>query len=251
MGAAVVLAVAMAAAWLPAQPARILVLTHAAGYEHDVVRRPGPGQPAVAEQVIAELGRQSRAFSATFLQSATELRALTPAALRDFQAFVFFTTGSLPLAASVRTELLARVHAGSGFVGVHSASDTWHDVPEYGAMLGGVFDGHPWHQPVRIAVEDTAHPATRHLGTAFQLTDEIYQFRQFSRGALHVLLRLDNGSIDVRQGKRGDGDYALAWVRRHGQGRVFYTALGHRAEVWADERFRQHLLGGIQWAIRR
>lgn len=251
VGLGVAVAIGAAAARVPAQPARLLVLTHSAGYEHDVVRRPGPGRPAIAEQVIAELGRQSGAFLVTVLQSEAELRALTPAALRDFRAFLFFTTGSLPLGASVRAELFARVQAGSGFVGVHSASDTWRDVPEYGEMLGGVFDGHPWHERVRIAVEDVTHPATRHLGSAFSLTDEIYQFRQFTRGKLHVLLRLDGGSVDVQRGNRGDGDYALAWVRHHGHGRVFYTALGHRPEVWADQRFRQHLLGGILWAIGR
>jgi type 1 glutamine amidotransferase len=249
VGLGVILAIAAVTTRLPAQPARLLVLTHSAGYEHDVVRRPGPGRQAIAEQVIGELGRQSGAFAATFLQSEPELRALTSAALRDFHAFLFFTTGSLPLTASVRAELFARVRSGSGFVGVHSASDTWYDVPEYGEMLGGVFDGHPWHERVTIVVEDPKHPATAHLGAAFPINDEIYQFRNWSRQGVHVLLRLDARSIDVQRGKRSDEDYALAWTRRHGEGRVFYTALGHRSEVWADERFRQHLLGGIQWAL--
>ena len=168
----VILAIAAAAARLLAQPARLLVLTHSAGYEHDVVRRPGAWRQAIAEQVIAELGRQPGAFAATFLESEPELRALTSAALRDFHAFLFFTTGILPLAASARAELLARVHSGSGFVGVHSASDTWYDVPGYGEMLGGVFDGHPWHERVTIVMEDPKHPATAHLGAAFSRVGE-------------------------------------------------------------------------------
>ena len=139
--------------------------------------------------------------------------------------------------------------SGGGFVGVHSATDTWYEVPEYAELVGGVFDGHPWHQRVRIVVEDSAHPSTRHLGQGVEITDEIYQFRSWSRDKVHVLLRLDPRSVDVGKGKRADHDYALSWVRRHGRGRVFYTALGHPREVWEDERFRRHLLEGIRWAM--
>ncbi|HEU5319949.1 MAG TPA: ThuA domain-containing protein, partial [Methylomirabilota bacterium] len=134
-------------------------------------------------------------------------------------------------------------------VGVHSATDTWYGVPEYGACVGGVFDGHPWHQRARLVVEDGAHPATRHLGSAVELTDELYQFRAWSRAAVHVLLRLDVASVDARRGRRADGDYALAWTRSCGRGRVFYTALGHGPETWADGRFREHVRGGLAWAM--
>ena len=163
---------------------------------------------------------------------------------------LFFTTGSLPLTAEARQGLFESVLAGRGFIGVHSATDTWYDVAQYGELLGASFDGHPWHERVRVNVEDPAHPATRHLGKGFEITDEIYQFRNWSREKVHVLLSLDPRSVDVRKGRRPDRDYALSWVRNYGQGRVFYTALGHRQEVWADERFRQHLLEGIRWAMR-
>jgi len=102
---------------------------------------------------------------------------------------------------------------------------------------------------VRVLVEDRAHPATRHLGESLELTDEIYQFRAWSRPEVHVLLRLDPRSVDVGRGKRADGDYALAWTRADGRGRVFYTALGHEPGMWADGRFQAHLLGAIQWAL--
>ena len=98
-------------------------------------------------------------------------------------------------------------------------------------------------------VEDSSHPSTRHLGGGFEITDEIYQFRGWSRDKVHVLLRLDPQSIDVGKGKRVDRDYALSWVRLYGRGRVFYTALGPPREVWEDERFRLHLLEGIRWAM--
>ena len=104
---------------------------------------------------------------------------------------------------------------------------------------------------VDIRVEDAAHPATRHLPARFAMGDEIYQFRNWSRDRVHVLLSLDPASVDISAAgvKRTDRDFALAWTRRHGKGRVFYTALGHNPEVWRDERFTRHLLGGILWAM--
>ena len=228
---------------------RLLVVTHSAGYEHDVIRRVAPDRPAQVEQVLTDLGRESGAFAVTFRHSSEDLGALTADVLRQFHAVLFFTTGSLPLSPDSRRALFQHVWDGAGFIGVHSASDTWYDVPAYGELLGGVFDGHPWHERVRIVVEDSSHPATTHLGTAFWITDEIYQFRHWSRQGVHVLLRLDADSIDARRGKRSDQDYALSWTRRHGQGRVFYTALGHEPDVWADDRFRRHLLGGIRWTL--
>ncbi|MBI4560506.1 MAG: ThuA domain-containing protein [Candidatus Rokubacteria bacterium] len=243
-------ALALPALTQPAsKPPRLLIVTHSAGFQHDVVRRPVPGRLSIAEQVVAELGRRTGAFEVSYVHTRDEVSALRGDSFQAFQAVLFFTTGSLPLTAEARQGLFDAVRTGRGFIGVHSATDTWYDVPEYGELLGGYFDGHPWHERVRLSVEDPAHPATRHLGGAFEITDEIYQFRNWSRGRVRVLLSLDPRSVDVRKGKRPDQDYALAWVRQYGQGRVFYTALGHRPEVWEDERFRQHLLGGIHWAM--
>ncbi len=231
-------------------PPRLLVVTHSAGFQHDVVRRQPPHRLSVAEQIVAELGQRSGAFKATFLYTRDELVSLKRGSLQEFRAVFFFTTGSLSLTPDARQGLFEFVGTGGGFIGVHSATDTWYEVPEYVKLLGASFDGHPWHERVRITVEDPTHPATRHLGRAFEITDEIYQFRNWSRSRVHVLLSLDPRSVDVSKGKRPDQDYALSWVRQYGHGRVFYTALGHRPEVWEDERFRLHLLEGIRWAMR-
>jgi uncharacterized protein len=248
----VVLAVTVLAA-APAGPAlpRLLMVTHSAGYEHEVVRRPEGGGLSTAERVVAELARRSGRFEVTHVATPAELAALTVAAVRAHQALLFFTTGELPLGPAVRRAIFERVREGAGFIGVHSATDTWYAVPEYRQLVGATFDGHPWHGRVRIVVEDRTHPATRHLGEGFEISDEIYQFRDWSREQVHVLLRLDPRSVDLRLGKRPDRDYALAWSRHHGQGRVVYTALGHEPAVWADERFRGHLLGAIEWALPR
>ncbi len=118
-------------------------------------------------------------------------------------------------------------------------------------LIGGYFDQHPWHQEVTINVEDQRHPATRHLEKKFKITDEIYQFRDFSRSRVHVLLSLDPDSVDLNKPAvhRTDKDFAIAWSRTYGKGRVFYTALGHRPEVWQDKRFQQHLLGAMRWVM--
>lgn len=225
------------------------MVSHSAGYQHDVVRRPAPEGLSPAEEVVGGLARRSGAFDVSYLYTRDELAGLRRQSFEAFHAVLFFTTGNLPLTAEAREALFEFVRAGRGFVGIHSASDTWYDVPAYGELLGGYFDGHPWHQRVRVTVEDSAHPSTRHLGGSFEITDEIYQFWNWSRTGVHVLLSLDPRSVDVGKGKRSDKDYALAWVRSYGRGRVFYTALGHGREVWEDERFRLHLLGGIRWAL--
>jgi uncharacterized protein len=234
----------------PPRQARLLMVAHSAGFQHDVVRRDRPERLSIAEQAVTDLAQRSGDFVVRHLYSAPELERLLPQSFEEFDAVLFFTTGELPMRAEVRRSFFQSIRGGRGFIGVHSATDTWYEVPEYGDCLGGRFDGHPWHQNVRILVEDTADPATRHLGEAFSITDEIYQFRSWARENVHVLLRLDPRSVDVTKGARRDQHYALAWYRMCGAGRVFYTALGHRPEVWADERFRLHLLEGMRWALK-
>jgi len=245
LGAALVIVALLAADPARPNPFRVLMVSYSAGYQHEVVRRSASGL-SVAEQVVTDLGQHSGRFTVTRVATRAELDALTAASVRAHQGILFFTTGELPLAPEVRQAIFAHVREGAGFVGVHSATDTWYDVPEYRRLVGGVFAGHPWHQRVTILVEDRLHPATRHLGAAFEITDEIYQFREWSRERVHVLLRLDPRSVEIGRGSRTDGDYALAWSTRYGRGHVVYTALGHDPAVWGDERFRAHLLGAIE-----
>jgi type 1 glutamine amidotransferase len=246
---AVAVVLTLAATEVRSAPPRLLVLTYSAGYQHDVVKRPAAGGSSTVERVIGDLARRSGRFEITALATAEDLRQLTPSAVRAHRAMLFFTTGELPLRPEIRGAMFQSVRDGGGFVGVHSASDTWYAVPEYGELLGAYFDGHPWHQRVRVVVEDRTHPSTRDLGEVLEINDEIYQFRAWSRPAVHVLLRLDTRSVDAGRGRRSDGDYALAWTKRYGRGRVFYTALGHEPAVWEDARFQAHLLGAIQWAL--
>ena len=248
-----VLAAALLLSATQARPAppRVLMVSYSAGYQHNVVRRPASGELSTAERVVTDLGRRSGGFEVSHVSTRDDLEQLTATSVRAHRAILFFTTGELPMAATVREVIFQAVRDGGGFVGVHSATDTWYTIAEYRELLGGSFDGHPWHQRARLIVEDRTHPATRHLGDALEINDEIYQFRDWSRSSVHVLLRLDPRSVDVGRGKRSDGDYALAWTKAYGRGRVIYTALGHEPGVWADGRFQAHLRGAIQWALGR
>src|SRR4030095_10204052 len=117
--------------------------------------------------------------------------AFSAANLAGIDLVFFYTTGELPLSKVEREALLAVVRDGGAFAGSHCATDTFYQVPEYGEMIGAYFDGHPWHQEVKMRVEDREHAATRHLGEAFSIADEIYQMRApYDRTKLHVLLSL-------------------------------------------------------------
>ena len=221
---------------------KVLYLTHSAGFKHAVL--------PLSEQTVKQIGERSGAFEVIATQ---DCAVLSREGLKQCAAVVFYTTGELPLSEEQKAAFLDFIKGGGGFVGIHSATDTFYKWPEYGEMIGGYFDNHPWHQEVTIKVEDPKHPATRHFETSFKLTDEIYQFKEFSRARVNVLLSLDTGSVDInRPGvHRADRDFALAWWRNYGRGRVFYTALGHRAEVWQDGRYQQHLLGALRWVMRQ
>jgi uncharacterized protein len=243
MGKAVYAVVALAtlAGGLAAQPSkRLLYLTHTAGFRHDVL--------PLSHQVVRQLADSSGAFQVTVTEDCS---TISEAGLRDYDAVFFYTTGELPMDDAQKRALVSFVRSGRGFVGAHSATDTFYKWPEYGEMIGGYFDGHPWHEEVTVRVEDPKHPATSHLPASFEITDEIYQFKNWSRSGTHVLLSLDPSSVDLsaKGVNRKDRDFALAWTRPYGEGRVFYTALGHRAEVWKDERFQKHLLGGLRWVL--
>jgi len=221
----------------------LLVVNFTAGFHHSSI--------AVSQKVIKELGERTGLWDVDFASNEEEVRTkLTEEGLKKYDA-VFFdnTTGELPISEEGKAAFLRWLRGGKGFIGTHAATDTFYRWPEYGKMLGGYFNGHPWTQTITVRVEDRHHPACRDLLVSFQINDEIYQFRDWTRSDKRVLLSIDNASIDTSKGAREDRDYAVAWVRMEGKGRVFYTSLGHREEVWQNPLFQKHLTGGIQWAL--
>lgn len=216
-------------------PRRVLYLTHSAGFRHDSI--------VVSRQTLATLSPQLE------IVATEDLSTISADNLRNFSAVLFFTSGELALSEAQRAALLGFVRGGGGFGGVHSATDTLYTWPEYGELIGGYFDGHPWAQSVRIDIEDPEHVATRHLSPSFEILDEIYQFRNLDRSRVRVLMTLDTTSVDLNaQGTHlGTEDFPLAWVRPYGSGRVFYSALGHFDETWRDPRFLEMMRGALLW----
>src|SRR5215813_9454023 len=220
-----------------AAPKRLLYITLSAGFHHEVV--------PLSATILKDIG-QRNGFEVT---ATDDVSVITTEGLKPYSAIAFYTTGELPISDDQKQALINFVKSGKGFLGFHSATDTFYKWPDYGEMIGGYFDGHPWHQAVTVKVEDGRNPATSHLGSSFVVNDEIYQFRNFSRDRVHVLLTLDTASVDLKKNgvHRTDGDFALAWCREYGKGRVFYTALGHEPAVWQDERFQKLVIGALNW----
>jgi type 1 glutamine amidotransferase len=226
---------------LPGPPARILVVTHTTGFRH--------GSIPIAEQTLDTLGRTSGAFAVRFCRTAGDVQALlTPAGLADVDAVVFAnTTGNLGV--PDLPWLLDWIAAGHGFAGMHSATDTYHDAPAYLEMIGNQFLTHGHEARVEAIVETPAHPASAPLGARLSIVDEIYRFARPNRGVVTMLLSLDRYPDDGLPDQGQPADLPLAWAKPYGRGRVFYTALGHRDDVWRDARYQQHVLGGLRWVL--
>jgi uncharacterized protein len=228
----------------PVGPAsKVLVVTHTAGFRHSSI--------PTAEATLEMLGRTSGLFTVTFCRTGDEVRqALSPGALASYDAVVFAnTTGNLGIPDV--GAFLDWIGAGHGFAGMHSASDTYHDEPRYLEMLGNEFLTHGAQASVDAIVENTDHPAVSSLGSRFRIFDEIYKFTRANRGSVTMLLSLDRHPADELPEAGQPADLPLAWAKSHGQGRVFYTALGHREDVWENALYRQHVLGGIRWILKR
>jgi type 1 glutamine amidotransferase len=229
---------------------RVLVIGEEKGYRHEAVTH--------AMVTIAKLGRETGLWD-TVLRTDTE--ALTKKKLEynaknlnDFDAVVFYTGGTLEMDEEQKASLLAFVHdEGRGFVGLHSAAITFTKWPEYGEMLGGWFDEHPWNTfAAPVVVEDPGFPGMSAWPRAFTLTDEIYQFKAFSRANTRVLMRLDAGKLDLANPRvhRADRDFAVAWAKMYGQGRVFYTTLGHVEANWDKPEMQALITEAIKWSLR-
>ena len=221
--------------------ARILLINTTGTFHHSSCEHLIP--------VVYKIGRDSGIFDVVY-SNATDL--INRKSLADFDAIMFAnTTGDLeqfPLDEDGRNALMEFIRGGKPFIGVHAATDTYKDWPEFYQMIGGSFIDHPWHEEVVIEVEDPIHPAGQPVPSPWVLTDEMYRFKNYSRDGKHVILRMKSAAIkgehDVTK-----GDFPVAWAKYHGKGRVFYTSLGHREDVWDNPIFQQHLLGGIRWAL--
>lgn len=228
---------------------RLLAIGEEKGYRHEAVSH--------ALATIERLGRETGLWD-TWIRTDTE--ALTKKKLEynarnlnDFDAVLFYTGGTLEMDDQQKADFLAFVHDdGKGFIGVHSATITFTKWPEYGEMIGGYFDEHPWGTfDAPIVVEDPAFPGMGQWPRSFVLRDEIYQMKNYSRDKLRVLMRLDADRLDLKNPRvhRADRDFAVSWAKMYGKGRVFYSTLGHPVENWDRADMQKMFTEGIKWAL--
>jgi type 1 glutamine amidotransferase len=260
---------------------KVLVVTTTTGYRHASIPN--------LEKVLTQLGQTSGEFTVELIQqppgkpdklkkdaTAEEkeaykmdedkwdqslkvaLQKLSPESLKNYDAVIFASTsGNLPL--PDKQGFLDWIKAGHAFIGIHAASDTFHKSPEFIAMLGGEFGHHGPQVGVECLNEDAKHPANEQLGKTWAITqEEMYQFKTFDPTKVHGLLALDkNPETGVV------GHYPVSWCKPYGNGRVFYTSLGHREDIIdadpnvkdrinpieTSKAYQQHVLGGIEWAL--
>ncbi len=226
---------------------RLLAVGMSAGWEHESV--------SDALVTLYELGKESDLWE-TWVR--TDTTAITKKKLASnaknldyFDAVFFMTTGELPMDDQQKADLLSFVKDdGKGFLGAHNATDTFYKWPAYGELIGGYFDGHPWNQFLAtVKVEDQVFPATRHFPKSFEIMDEIYQTKAFSRSRVRVLMSLDTSKVDMSKSGVHSKDIPITWVHEYGKGRVFYCGLGHRPEVWTRKDIRQMWLEAVKWTM--
>ena len=238
---------------------KLLVFSRTTGFRH--------GSISTGLTAMKMMGEKTGAFEAIL---SDDLGNFESDKINEFDAILFLNTTGDPFMekgkpdTKVRSERLQKnlqdfVKSGKGFAGFHSATDTLKPsggkTPEYSKMINGAFDGHPWGggSNVTIAVEkgQEEHPIVAHLGgKSLSFKEEIYQLRDpYDSSKVQMLLRLDLERSDKKNLKRADRDYGVAWVRKWGEGRVFYCSLGHNdAMYWHPEVLKVYL-GGLQYAL--
>jgi type 1 glutamine amidotransferase len=260
-----------------AAPKHVLVVGVTEGFRHSAIE--------LGSSVITQLGKDSGLFVVDVVDvnpKAAEFKGedgrpdkakvheanvkaladkMSPQGLKQYDAVIFnSTTGDLPI--PDMDAFLAWIKSGKGFLGIHGATDTFRGhkpLHAYTQMIGAEFKTHGAQVEVEVINEDAKHPACKHYPPTFKVFDEIYQVDGFERSTIHGLLTLDKHPNDKTQ-----GDYPIAWCKKYGKGRVLYTSLGHREDVWdptwngkggrknspeTAKAFQQHLLGGIKWAL--
>jgi uncharacterized protein len=220
-------------------PKRVLIVSQAAGFRHSSI--------PVASATAAALGAGSGEWMAVGNAETGEQVAqmITAERLKDVD-LVFFanTTGTLNFTPAGRTAFYEWIQNGGAWAGVHSAGDTFHGDPDFLNLLRGEFQTHGPQREVEVFNQDDSHPATAHIPASFKIYDEIYEFKNWERGRVHVLL-----TMHTHPQNNSTGDFPVAWTNRVGKGRMFYTSLGHREDVYTKDLYLRHLRGGLRWAL--
>ena len=240
------LAVGQAEEKKSSKPVRILMVTQSAGFRHGSVNRKGKVL-SPAERAVTEMGISSNLFRVDCTQDCA--KDFNKKTLQNYDIVFFYTTGKLPIKSENLEYFLNDwlKQPGHGFIGAHSAADTYKDYKPYWDMIGGTFNGHPWGSgsTVTVTVHDTKHPASRPWGKEFVIKDEIYRFKNWQPEKVRVLMSLNMAKTKLKKPYH----VPILWVKEYGQGKVMHMSLGHREDVWTNETYRKSLLGGIKWII--
>jgi uncharacterized protein len=262
-------------------PKKLLVVTTTTGFRHSSI--------PTAEKILSQLAQSSGEFTVDFVEQplgkprdlpkdATDdekaahkiaenqwndtlkiaLEKLSPDSLKNYDGVVFAsTTGDLPI--PDKQGFLDWIKAGHAFIGIHAASDTFHGWPGYIDMLGGEFAHHGRQVSVDCLNQDPQNPANASLPKVWTISqEEIYQFKNYDPTKVHDLLILDK-----HPETSAPGHYGVSWCKNYGDGKVFYTSLGHREDLWDTDpnisdrknsveiakQYQAHILGGIEWAL--
>ncbi len=248
----------------PKKSRKVLVFSLTPGYKHTVI-------PATSASIEA-MGKKTGAWETVI---SDDISCFEADKLAQFDAVVLNNTcgiapgrelflpadlnklppeqkqAALDRDARLKKNFEAFVKNGGGLVGIHGSTGAFHTWPTFGEMLGAFFQKHPWNQVVRVRLDDASNPVLAAFeGKPFEIKEETYEVRApYSRKTLRVLLTLDTTSVDAKKGGRADGDYALAWIKTYGKGRVFYSAFSHYDQTWMDPKMVAFHLAGIQFAL--
>ena len=267
-------ALPFAAAAGPAKK-KVLFFSKSSGFEHDIIKTLDVPRYGTAFRVLRELG-EKHAIEFTISKDGS---LFSKEYLEQFDAFFFCTSGDLtlakndhamgdgqpPMTAAGKQAFLDAIAGGKGFVGTHNASDTFlapgnknpgpaRNEPDgdktdpYGKMLGASFIKHDAQQKARMIIADPAFPGMDAVPADFTVHEEWYSLKNFATD-LRVLLVQDTSTMEGPSYRRPN--YPATWARMHGQGRVFFTSMGHRDDIWIHPVFQSILMGGLNWALRR
>lgn len=218
-----------------AEGPRVAIVTDSRGFVHDVVK-PVDGDSTVVT-VLRDVVEDRLSGALTHISDASKID------FDNLDVVVFYTTGAIPLDVDA---LQSFVEAGGGMVGLHCAADTLADNEKYVALIGATFNGHPWNADDRVGLRslDTGHAISKAVGGQRMLQEEMYQFREFDPAKVRTLIALD----PVTTVKTPTEFVPVTWVKSVGEGRVVYSSLGHRLEVWQSRWYQDHLRASIGFA---
>lgn len=239
---------------------RLLFFTKSSGFQHSVIAREGDS-PSFADRIMLALAKEHG-----FEVENTKDGTVFDGDLNKYDAIFFMTTGDLTqvgtdghpaMSAKGKQRLLDAISAGKGFMGCHCASDTFHsagpanenqDKPDpYIAMLGGEFIRHGRQQEARMLISSPKFPGLEKVKQEFKLNEEWYSLKNFAPDMHVILVTETEGMVDADYDRP---KYPGTWARPHGQGRVFYTSMGHREDVWANDIFKNLIIGALRWTTK-